>query len=294
MRTLRLAALAALLATPAAAHDFWLQPARFHAPAQAAIPLTLQVGHGDQRQRSPIALRRIARFEALGPAGGALDLRAALHPGAGADDGQVRLPAAGTFVLALQTDDHAQSRLPALRFNDYLQAEGLTPALEARQRAHRTGADGAERYSRCAKVLVEAGARGASRATRPVGLPLEITPETDPYATPRAARLPVRVLYGGRPLAGALVKLTDLSHDAEPVAQQRTDAAGRAVFAMPREGQWLLNVVWTRPLPPTDEVDFETVFSSLAFGLPGAADSGGAVGAAPGASSLANETRDGR
>lgn len=48
----------------------------------------------------------------------------------------------------------------------------------------------------------------------------------------------------------------------------RTDAAGRAVFSVPAHGSWLLNVIWTRPLPPGDDMDFETSFSSLAFGYP--------------------------
>jgi len=34
--------------------------------------------------------------------------------------------------VVLETDDRAQSHLPAIRFNDYLRAEGLTAALEQR------------------------------------------------------------------------------------------------------------------------------------------------------------------
>jgi uncharacterized GH25 family protein len=270
LRTRAGAMLAALLAAgPAVAHDFWVQPEHFQLAPQTSTPMTLQVGHGPYRQRSPIPRGRILRFEAIGPGGARADLRDGLRPGGTADDGAIRLPAAGTYVVVLQTDDRAQSHLPALRFNDYLAAEGLTPALDARRRAHRMEADGAERYSRAAKVLVQAGGGGGGgQAARPVGLPLEIVPEADPYAPRRAASLPVRVLYQGRPLAGALVKLTDLAHDAAPKAALRTDAAGRAVFAMPEPGAWLLNVIWTRPLPATDEVDFETVFSSLSFAVP--------------------------
>jgi uncharacterized GH25 family protein len=100
-----------------------------------------------------------------------------------------------------------------------------------------------------------------------VGLTLEIVPETSPYALPRPATLPVRVLYDGRPLAGALVKITDLAHDAAPREQHRTDGEGRAGFAMPGDGAWMMDAVWTKPL--ADEgVDFETVFSSLSFGFP--------------------------
>jgi len=200
------------------------------------------------------------------------DLRARLHPGGPGQDGDLRLTAAGPHVLVLQTDDRAESHLPALRYNDYLKAEGLTPALAFRARTHRTDTDGSENYSRQAKVLVQVGPAGGSQAQllKPVGLPLEIVPERSPYAASRSATLPVRVLFEGRPLTGALVKLTDLARDAAPAELHRTDGAGRATFTMPAHGQWLLNVIWTKPQPKTRETDFETVFSSLSFGFPAA------------------------
>ncbi len=70
----------------------------------------------------------------------------------------------------------------------------------------------------------------------------------------------------GFALAGALVKLNDLDHDAEPVAMRRSDAQGRAVFRLPGKGNWQLNVIWTRPQPKTSLTDFDTSFSSLSFG----------------------------
>lgn len=273
IRILRRLALTAALAcaTPCAAHDFWLQPAQFWAPPQATTPLTLQVGHGPFRQRSPLPLARITRFEALAPDGARVDLRGRLHPGAPREDGDLRLAAPGAHVLVLETDDRAQSHLPAIRYNDYLRAEGLTPALEQRARTHRTEADGSESYGRRAKALVQVGPPGRgpqAQVTRPLGLTLEIVPEKSPYALPRPSALPVRVIYEGRPLAGALVKLTNLEHDEAPLETRLTDRAGRATFTMPGSGQWLLNVIWTRPLPASRETDFETVFSSLSFGFP--------------------------
>jgi uncharacterized GH25 family protein len=103
---------------------------------------------------------------------------------------------------------------------------------------------------------------------RPVGLPLEIVPEANPYGVPRSASFPVRVLYAGHPLAGALVKLTDLNNDASPFEEHPTDHDGRANFTMPNSGSWLLNVIWTKVLPRSEETDFETVYSSLSFGFP--------------------------
>jgi len=257
-----LAAVLVLAAGPARAHDFWIQPQAFLAAPGATLAFTLQVGDGPDRQRSAIPLRRITRLEAVGPEG---VVRPALTLGGAAADGAVRLEGAGAHVLVLATDAGGRSRLPAAKFNAYLAEEGLTPALAAR--AGRRDRDGSERYSRAAKAIVQAGDGDGAAATRPVGLPLEIVPLESPHAP--GVRLPVRVLYEGRPLAGALVKLTDLAHDTLTAEAHRTDAAGEAGFARPAVGAWRLSVVWTKPLGPDEDADFETVFSSLTFGLSG-------------------------
>jgi len=258
-------------ASSVAAHDFWVQPDDYWTRPQALTPITLQVGYGPFRQRSPIPVRRITRFEAIAPNGTAIDLRGNLHVGGKAEDGDFRFLSPGAYMLVLATDDHAQSHLPAIRFNEYLKAEGLTPALEQRERTHRMDADGSENYSRQAKSIVQVGppdTGSLAQVTRPLGLPLEIVPEHSPYTQPQPAILPVRVLYEGRPLAGALVKLTNLEHDAAPLEMHLTDHAGRALFTLPKGGSWLLNVIWTKPLPSSRDTDFETIFSSLSFGFP--------------------------
>src|SRR5258708_3653105 len=102
------------------AHDFWVQPNEYWLRPDAIIPMTLQVGHGPFRQRSPIQISRIARFAAIGPQGAPIDLRGNLHLGGSAADGELRFRTPGAYVLVLETDDRAQSHLPAIRFNDYL------------------------------------------------------------------------------------------------------------------------------------------------------------------------------
>jgi uncharacterized GH25 family protein len=252
----------------AAAHEFWIQPERFWLPVDATTPMTLQVGTGTERQRSRLPPRRVLRFDATASGGQLQDLRPILTLGAPTADAALSFARPGAYVVTLRSDAAAQSHLSAARFNAYAEEEGLTPALEARAARGLTAIDASERYSRQTKALVLVGDGGdLDIVTRPVGLTLEIVPEVNPYALPRTATLPVRVLYEGRPLAGALVKITDLAHDAAPLEQHRTDGEGRAGFAMPNGGAWMMDVVWTRPL--TDEgVDFETVFSSLSFGFP--------------------------
>lgn len=256
-------------AATASAHDFWVQPNTFRVGAGAPASLTLQVGHGAERRRSPIRRDRIVQFVAAGPDGKRVDLLPDLHLGEPSSDAVVSLPIAGTYVLALQTDNRGESHLPADRFNAYLKTEGVTPAAEERARTGRSGAEGSERYSRVAKAIVQVGADGLyGEIIRPLGLPLEIVPEADPGALRPTGILPVRIFYDGRPLAGALLKLTDLAHDEAPLDARRTDKDGQASFSIPKAGAWLLSVVWTRPLPPSASTDFETVFSSLSFAVP--------------------------
>jgi uncharacterized GH25 family protein len=258
------------MSSPALAHEFWLQPSAFWTAPSTTIPLTLQVGDGSARERSQIPVRRITRFAAVAPDADVIDLSRRFRTGAASYDAQVEFDRPGVYVLALETDNRARSYLPASEFNEYLRVEGLTPALELRSRTGRMHEGATERYSRCAKALIQVGDPAhASVSLAPVGITLEIVPEVNPYAAPRPAALPVQVIYQGRALAGALVQLVDLDRDVEPLETRVTNSAGRATFTMPAAGSWLLSVVWTQSLPTTDEADFETTFSSLSFGLPG-------------------------
>lgn len=267
MRDICLALAIAAAATPAAAHDFWLQPNSFWTQPSGALTTAIQVGHGPDRRPWAIDTKRVLLFRSLGP-DGVVDRRPALNTRV--KDGEVQLTfgAAGAYVLAFQTN-HAESELPSLRFNDYLKLEGLTPAIELRARTKRTDTAGKEIYSRRAKVLVQSGpvdAKTSALVTKPVGLSLEIVPERNPYALGPNDPLPVQVLYEGRPLPGALVKLTNLDFDARPLQTQVTDAGGRASFNVPLVGSWLINVLWTKPIRGNPRADFDTTFSSLTFG----------------------------
>lgn len=245
----------------AAAHDFWVNPDRFVVAVGDSTQLGMQVGHGDARRASPIPSRRIVRFAAWTPGGDVIDLRS---------DGKLAPIEAGLHLLALETDANAQSHLSADRFNAYVKDEGLWPAAAERDKRGTAGQDAIERYRRVAKALVQAGAPGEGSqdlATKRLGLPLEIVlarPPSDPDA---GDTLAAQVFFQGRPLARALVKLTDLDHDAQPFAAQTTDGAGRVVFRRPPPGNWLLNVVWTTPLSGDEGIDFDTIFSSLSLGI---------------------------
>jgi uncharacterized GH25 family protein len=223
-----------LICGSVSAHDFWVQPDTFHAGPGISVPITLQVGHGPARQRSQLPLRRITRFAAVAPDGAPVDLRDSLNLGAALEDGELTFPAPGTYAVVLETDNHARTL------------------------------DGDESYSRHSKALVQVGTSVSEGATQPLGMTLEIVPDVNPYSA--AGALPIHVLFEGKPVTGALVELTNLENDATPIAAHLTDERGRASFAVPAGGKWLLNVVWKKLRADGEETQFESYFSSLSFG----------------------------
>ncbi len=267
-RLLTAAALCLVSGTVAVAHDFWVQPTRFWIAPNSAVPTSLQVGHGKDRTRWDSDIRRITAFRSIGP-DGIKDHKAELRVGAMDQDHPVKFGPPGAYILYLTTD-HAQSELPGLRFNDYAKVEGLTAALAQRERTGSSDKPGRELYTRRAKVLIQVGPPASvsdPKITRPVGLSLEIVPEVNPYAMNPGASLPVRILYEGKPLAGATVKLNNLDFDFRPIEIRTSDQNGRALFKMPSSGTWQLNVIWSKPIKDR-KADFETTFSSLTFGFP--------------------------
>ena len=263
------ALVAATAAMPLAAHDFWVQPQAFVVAPGANVPVQLRVGHGSFRQRWGAKLERIKRFADLGVRG-ETDLRGSLQLDGLDQDSVLRFAQPGTKVIVFATDNTAMNDLPAIRFNDYLTVEGLTPALATRKAAATTDANGRELYGRRTKALVQVGPLTGPQpqVTRPAGLTLEIVPQLNPYALEPGVRLPVKVLYEGKPLGGATVKLNNLDFDARPVETRVTDASGGATFGVPRIGKWQLNVIWTKVLAGDPRADYETIFSSLTFGYP--------------------------
>lgn len=268
LRRFRYVALSvAMAAAPLAAHDFWIQPLRFQATVGTPFPATLLVGHASLRQRWGLGADRVLLLADFF-AGKRRDIRGALKADDRAADLVTKFETPGIHVLAMQST-YSLSELPSSRFNDYAKAEGLALIVATRQRDGTANRAGRERYSRRAKALVQVGVQtpaNSAQATRAVGLKLEIVPERNPYTLGASRMLPVRVMYSGRRLPGATVKLTRLESDAKPHAIAVTDRNGRASFRVPPVGSWLVNVVWSEAVRGDPNADFDTTFSSLTFG----------------------------
>ena len=139
-------------------------------------------------------------------------------------------PRRASRIVAYRTSDRLLE-LPADKFEEYLREEGFERISALRAKRGESAKPSRELFSRCAKALVAAGA--GSTGDRALGLTLELLPEKNPALSPGEA-LPIRLLYEGKPLSGALVVAVPTRTPAKVSA--RTDAKGNVACRFPRTG----------------------------------------------------------
>jgi len=274
IRALVLAVVLAALAStaaPALAHEYWLAPSRWTARPKETVSFGAAVGTGFRGESRPFVASRCVRLVAQ--ADTTIDLATQATPDA-LSWARLTPRDAGGMMLAFESN-FAPIEIAAAEFDAYLALEGLDHPLAERRRTA-TAAPGRERYRRCAKAWIDGS--DAGRARRPIGLPLEIVPLERPGATPA---LGVRVLFGGRPLAGALVRAwrtalapgdrginPAMRDSVGPAWEGRTDANGEASVPVAEAGEWLVNAVHMVPCPDPAQADWESTWASLTFARP--------------------------
>ena len=240
------------------AHDFWIEPSTFHPLPGAIVSVGLRVGQdfvGDPVPRMSSAIEEFVVRQ-----GGET------HPIIGMENvdpaGWLRAEGKATAVIAYRSGS-SLIELPAVQFEDYLRKEGLDRIVAVRAQRKEHDKPGKERFYRYAKSLLTG--KAASAAAKPIGFAYEIVPDSDP--TVQMATFDGRVLYEGRPLAGALV--IALLHDDPSVRLTlRSDERGAFSFKLPRAGVWLIKSVHMVRAWFFSDADWESLWASLTFEVP--------------------------
>ncbi|MEP6994498.1 MAG: DUF4198 domain-containing protein [Acidobacteriota bacterium] len=255
-------AAAVMLAPPLCAHDFWIEPSTFRPAVGSNLGVRLVVGQkfrGDALARNPALIERFVLVSATG------ELSIAGRPAA-EPAGAVRIDQPGLALIAYRSLNSPLS-LEASKFDDYLREEGLETVIAARAKKGESQKPSRERFSRSAKSLIAAGGSGTSGYDRVLGLTLELIPEKNPYELEAGQELPVRLLYEGKPLAGALVAALPYE-DPDAKVAQRSDKQGRVRLRLPKPGVWLVKAVHMTPVVDDANVDWQSIWASLTFEVP--------------------------
>lgn len=263
---------AALLlgAATLSAHDFWIVPTAFAVAAGDAIEIEGRTSTNFPSSLSAVAPERVAEARVIGSASDervsemstrekSLVLR---H----------RPSAPGQRVVAVALASRAARTTPA-RLERYIALEGA-PELAARYRqdgAYPQADSLTQTTAKYAKTVVEIGARGPRAFTRLAGHPLELVPVNDPAALRPGDTLRVRVLYRGRPLAGAHLHAGVAARDSAHAAAKKdlsitTGADGVARVPLAEGGLWNVRTLHGAPVAEGG-ADWEVLFATLVFGV---------------------------
>lgn len=257
MKTL---ALVLLSACAAGAHEFWLEPLRFHPAGNRATSVRIQVGENFTGERWKGSGRRIRKLrDHFRGQSRALPLQEATF----------ELPAGPPAQhLITFSNDNSYIQLGAEKFNEYLRDDGLDNALQWRQEHGQENRPGREFYRRCVKTLVQVGAAADEDSTYALdtGLPLELIPGRNPYAGNRHEDMHFSVLFQHKPLANALVQVWHRGDGRTSRQQLRSDAQGTVSFQVWGEGTWMVSSVHMERVPPGQKADWQSYWSSYTFG----------------------------
>jgi uncharacterized GH25 family protein len=224
-----------LAAAPGGAHDSWVQTNRNVVRAGDNVHVDLMLGnHGNDHRDFKLAGKLSlegATFQVVAPGGKRYDLKPRLEdtgytPKEGYWTARFTTAAAGLYLVA-----HTSDRVVA-----------YAPVRSVKS---------AKTFFVASKSLDKVPAKNPG-FDKPLGHALELVPQANPV-TPMGPDTPikVRLLFNGKPLAGARVSFiprgTTLKEGFDKRYERRTDAKGRASFR-PAEGNYYLVVAHhTRP-----------------------------------------------
>ena len=248
------------LVAPAVAHEFWIEPANFRPPVGEPLDVRLLVGQelrGDTMIYLPESFERFVTVNARGTRN---------IPGLPGDDPAARLTPAepGLLLIAYQSTRYTLD-MDAVTFEQYLEKEGLDAVRRLRAQRGARAKPVREVYSRYAKSLLAVGGRDTGLdASQPIGLRLEIVPQTPIYRLKGGQTVEVQLLYENRPLANVQLLAFSKKKLMKQLVQ-RTDADGRARFVLPHADIWMLSAVHMVPAPADAKADWESFWASLSF-----------------------------
>ncbi len=258
------AALLLAVAGPLWSHDFWIEPSTFRPAVGTEVALTLRVGQDFSGNGQPYIPAWFSDYRVSGPDGDR-----AIEGIVGDDPaGGFVATGAGMHVVGYRSTRDFVELAPEL-FRKYLAMEGLEFVRGLRAERGESEIKAREFYSRCVKSLILAGdGQPGAGFDKVLGYTLELLPERNPYALAPGDDLPLRLVYEGRPLEGALV-LAFTRERPEAKIQARTDREGRVRLTLDRPGMWLVKAVHMIPTqPPDSKAQWESFWASLTFELP--------------------------
>jgi uncharacterized GH25 family protein len=245
-------------------HEFWLEADKFYYKRGDYARVGFRTGEDFIGHSNAVAVDRIERLHYYaGPE--VTDLRKTLR-----EDTlnllQVSLDKEGTHLLLMETKP-SFIKLDGEKFTEYLHEDGLDDIFYEREKKGTSGDSASEFYSRHSKLILQAGAQeGADLSKKIFNLPIEIVPDRNPNELRKGNRIGFTILFEGKPLFGAKVKVWNRYRHQVSVQNIFSEQNGKIETHVSNPGAWMVSVV--KMIPSKDAgVQYRSYWGTLVFGV---------------------------
>jgi len=246
-----------LLAGSLVAHDTWILPNRPRAVPGQQVAFDLTSGMAFPANEVGVKPDRLAR--ASGKLGEKVFDLALEVKGKKALRLKARFSKPGIAAVWVESKPRALELKPA-EVKEYLEEVGSWDSVGRKWESAGSGR-WRESYSKHAKTYLRVGRPDADDSwSRPVGMDLELVPESDPTKISAGKELGLRLVKNGRPVPDLAVGL--VAANAKTGSLSKTDSEGRVRFRFPQSGWWLIRATLLEPSSKPDR-DWESRFTTL-------------------------------
>lgn len=265
-----LAACGFALSLPAMAHQLFLMPSAFHVSPGERITVGFHNGDSFPDSEGPPSLERLR--DATLHAGKLQYNVTNIRVDGNRAVGDARVAGKGALTLSARTIPNF-IEMKAADFEKYLKEEGMGQVVEWRAQRGESAKPGRELYSKYVKSLVRSGgsSSGDDAYAKPLGMQIELVAERDPYSMKSGDRLPVRLLWRGKPASNVMIEASVAPSGAGGAAESshvgRTDADGYVQVFLTKPGKWRLHAIAIERCQDPAKADWESFWASLTFEL---------------------------
>jgi uncharacterized GH25 family protein len=177
----------------------------------------------------------------------------------------VPLPNEGMQLIVMQSKI-LHRELSADQFSVYLKDNGLDEVINKREQSSTSSKPGKESYAYYDKLMIQVGEKRDETFNKVIGLPLEIVPMVSPYEMKVGDMVKFQILFEGKPLFGAKVKVWSRADNRTIIQPIYTLQDGTVEARISNKGMWMVSVV---KLTPSTEVsaNWRTYLGNLVFAV---------------------------
>ena len=251
------------------AHDLWLVPAKLSVAPGTRVAVMLNTGDTFPISDAAVKPERI-EHAALISAGGSSPLTT-FRTEATSTVADIVAPSKEGGAIVEVVLKPIATKQPRASFDDFLKHEGLDGIAEQLARTPERRAEERRTYAKYAKTLLRIGnGKGAAKLyQKPLGHRLEIVGDADPFSLRPGGRFPVRLLFDGKPLAGARIVIGSTATGTATQSKMpgvRTDSEGRADLELDKTGGvHYIHALHMIPAKGGADVEWESFWATLTF-----------------------------